>query len=82
MSGATATVTSKGQVTIPKKIREALAIREHTQLLFVLEGDSARVMPVGVRTLAELAGSLPATGPWPGMAEARRRYREDLADRS
>jgi AbrB family looped-hinge helix DNA binding protein len=34
-----ATVTSKGQVTIPKRIRDALGIDAGTELEFVLEDD-------------------------------------------
>lgn len=41
-----ATVTSKGQVTIPKRIREALGLDSGTRVEFVLEDDgSVRVRP-------------------------------------
>lgn len=36
-----ATVTSKGQVTIPKEIRDALDIREGTQLQFEVDPNGA-----------------------------------------
>jgi len=36
---ADATVTSKGQVTIPKEIRETLSIEAGTELEFVVEQD-------------------------------------------
>lgn len=36
-----AKVTSKGQVTIPKAVREALAIYEGDEILFRVEGDRA-----------------------------------------
>jgi AbrB family looped-hinge helix DNA binding protein len=81
MTSAVATVTSKGQVTIPKSVRDALGIAEHSTILFVVEDGMLKVVPVGRRTLAELAGALPATRPWPGMAVARdevRRERESL----
>jgi len=80
MATATATMTSKGQVTIPKAIREALGIHEKSRLMFVIEGDSARMVPIGGRTLMELAGSLPVQEPWPGMAAAREAYRQELAE--
>ncbi|MDD3927157.1 MAG: AbrB/MazE/SpoVT family DNA-binding domain-containing protein [bacterium] len=38
MSTATAKVTSKGQVTVPKPIRRNLSIHEGDQLLFVSDG--------------------------------------------
>jgi AbrB family looped-hinge helix DNA binding protein len=78
MTIATATVTSKGQVTIPKAIRTALGIEESSRLMFVLEGESVRVVPLGRRTLTELAGSLRSERPWEGMAAARRDYRQAL----
>ena len=34
-----ATITSKGQVTIPKKIRDELGLDERTKVEFVLEAD-------------------------------------------
>ncbi len=43
---ADATVSSKGQVTIPKRIRDKLDIDAGTEVEFVLEGDgSIRVRP-------------------------------------
>ena len=39
MLASDATTTSKGQVTIPKEIRDRLGIEEGTELEFVLEDD-------------------------------------------
>ena len=53
-----ATVTSKGQITIPKAVRDALELREGDRVMFrVIEGKRA----VLARTpdLLELAGSIP-----------------------
>jgi len=36
-------MTSKGQVTIPKAVREALGLGEGDSLLFEIEGDEVRV---------------------------------------
>lgn len=36
-----ATVTSKGQVTIPKPVRDALGIKAGDELIFRVEGDRA-----------------------------------------
>lgn len=36
-------VTSKGQVTIPLPVREALGIRPHSEVDFVVDGDCARL---------------------------------------
>ena len=54
------TVTSKGQVTIPKNIRERLQIRSNDKVDFILEGD--RVLLVPVRTLLDLRGAVQAKG--------------------
>jgi antitoxin PrlF len=42
-------VTSKGQVTIPKKVRTALGITVGTKLAFATEGNSARLVVVRTR---------------------------------
>lgn len=40
-----ATITSKGQITIPKEIREALELKEGEKVLFILEGKKATIIP-------------------------------------
>ena len=46
-------VTSKGQVTIPKEVRQRLGIRQGTRIEFSLVGDHVEVRvkssPIGVR---------------------------------
>ncbi|HJU06139.1 MAG TPA: AbrB/MazE/SpoVT family DNA-binding domain-containing protein [Nitrospiraceae bacterium] len=56
----TATVTSKGQTTIPKEIRAHLHLQAGDRLEFVID-DTGRVvvMPVTI-DIAELEGILPA----------------------
>lgn len=51
-----ARVTSKGQVTVPKQVRDALGIREGDRILFRVVGDHA----IMARTPAflDLAGSV------------------------
>lgn len=36
-------ITSKGQVTIPQEIRNALGLLPHTEVEFEVSGDSARI---------------------------------------
>lgn len=56
---ATATLTSKGQVTIPKELRDALQLETGDRLEFVLEPDgSVRVVPV-TSSLKELKRLVP-----------------------
>ncbi len=76
-----ATLTSKGQVTIPKEIRDALKIGEKDQLLFFIEGDRAIMIPIKKRSLNELFGSLPATRPYPGLDALREEIRRELGER-
>ena len=53
------TLTSKGQVTIPKAVREALALCPGDRLDFVLEADgTVRVLPVR-GSVKDLKGMLP-----------------------
>ena len=40
------TITQKGQVTIPKKIREALRLKTNDQVVFVRRGDNIFIKPV------------------------------------
>lgn len=53
---ATATVTSKGQVTIPKAIRDLCDISEGDQLVFRTTDYGAAI--IKVPDLAELAGAV------------------------
>lgn len=54
------TVTSKGQVTIPKTIRDFLHIQPNDRVDFVVEGGQVIVRPV--KTLKDLRGAVPAAG--------------------
>lgn len=52
-----AKVTSKGQVTVPKAVREALGISEGDEVVFRVEGN--RAVLARTRHFLELAGSIP-----------------------
>jgi AbrB family looped-hinge helix DNA binding protein len=53
------TVTAKGQVTIPKRIREALGLKPGTKVEFVLDGHGhAIVESVAPDAVASAAGAL------------------------
>lgn len=53
---STAKVTSKGQITIPKKVREALGIQTGTILLF--EKEDEKVFIHTTRTIRDYKGYL------------------------
>lgn len=76
-----ATVTSKGQITIPKAIRQALGIKEKDRLLFLVEDDRLVLIPLRHRPLSELFGALPATRSYPGHQAIREEIRSDLGER-
>jgi len=42
-------ITSKGQVTIPVAIRDRAGLLPHTDVTFVLEGKSVRLVPSAVK---------------------------------
>jgi antitoxin PrlF len=76
-----AKVTFKGQVTIPKEIRNALNIEEGESVVFVVEGDHAIMKPLTKKSLVDFYGSLPATRPYPGIEAIRKEIRHKLAKR-
>lgn len=53
-----ATLTSKGQTTIPKAIRDRLAMKAGDRMTFTLMPDGTVVMRVKTKRVAELAGVL------------------------
>lgn len=49
-------MTSKGQVTIPKSVRQQLGLRQGTRIAFVVEGDHAVLRPVTPTRAAPQSG--------------------------
>ena len=76
---AAAKVTSKGQVTVPKTVRDALGIKEGDQVIFRVEGNRA----VLARTpdFLDLAGTIPVPAAKRNAAwdDVIRRTRSDRA---
>jgi antitoxin PrlF len=60
-----ATVTTKGQVTIPKAVREHLKLETGARLDFVIEDDGTVVLKPVTRHVHELAGLLHRPGRQP-----------------
>ncbi len=54
---STARMTSKGQVTIPKTVRDALELREGDEVLFRVQ--RSRAVIAKTPSLLDLAGSVP-----------------------
>ena len=76
-----AKVTSKGQITLPKDVRESLGISRADFVVVVVDGDKAILRPVKQGKVAELRGKLPATRSYPGSDEVRREVGRDLGRR-
>jgi antitoxin PrlF len=73
-----ATVTTKGQVTIPKDIRDRLGIQPNDRIDFVLEGDWAILLPV--KALKDLRGVVPARS-GSSIEDERRKAKQVIAKR-
>jgi len=74
-------ITFKGQVTIPKNIRNALAIKEGDSVIFSVEGDHAVVRPIKRKALEDFYGSFLATKPFPDVEAVRKEIHEKIAKR-
>jgi antitoxin PrlF len=75
---STAKITSKGQVTIPKSVRDALELHEGDELLFRVE--RTRAVIAKTPSLLELAGSVPVPAekggtPWDEVLHRTRNAR-------
>ena len=64
-----ATLTSKGQTTIPKEIRDSLGMKAGDRMSFTLMPDSTVVMRVKSKSITELAGMLNKKGRKPVSIE-------------
>jgi antitoxin PrlF len=64
-----ATLTSKGQTTIPKEIRDSLGMKAGDRMSFTLMPDSTVVMRVKSKSITELAGMLHKKGRKPVSIE-------------
>ena len=51
-----ATITSKGQITIPKKIRELLRLETSSKVIFEVKEEEVKIKPVV--DILEIAGTL------------------------
>ena len=60
-----ATLTSKGQTTSPKEIRDSLSMKTGDRMTFTLMPDATVVMRAKTRSVCELAGVLHKKGQKP-----------------
>ena len=64
-----ATLTSKGQTTIPKEIRDGLGMKSGDRITFTLMPDATVVMRLKNKSITELAGTLHKKGRKPVPVE-------------
>ncbi len=76
-----AKITSKGQVTIPKEVREKLSAETGDYVVFDINGDTVKLVPYKSKQLTELYASLPATRPYPGKKAVRTETAQKIAER-
>jgi antitoxin PrlF len=79
---AVATLTSKGQTTIPKEIRDLLGLAPGDKLDFVVEADGRVVLRPATRDVRELRGMLRRKGRKPVSLEEMDRAIAEGATRS
>lgn len=74
-----ARVTSKGQVTVPKAVRDALGIHEGDEVIFRVEGN--RAVLARIPDFLDLAGTIPVPASKRNVAwdDIVRRTRADRA---
>jgi antitoxin PrlF len=79
MTELLATVTIKGQVTVPAEVRRRLGIRPRDKLAFVLDGDVVRLVRRG-SVVARTAGALKGSTPTMSAEEMREAAEAAIAD--
>jgi len=78
---ALTTITSRSQITLPKEVREQLALRPNDRLLVTVQGDRIIMIPIHMRPLTEMFGALPVEEPLPDSRTLRQMRQQELARR-
>jgi antitoxin PrlF len=78
---SSATVTSKGQITIPKDVRERLRLRPGTRVRFVVTGDNAATLRRDTGSIKDLYGFLAPAPRTATIEEMNEAIVEAAADR-
>ena len=81
MADAT-TMTTKGQVTVPREIRDRLGLKSGDKMAFTMLSDGTVVMRPKTRRLADLAGSLTRPGQPKVAVEGMNPFKATIATRS
>ncbi|MEI7881132.1 MAG: AbrB/MazE/SpoVT family DNA-binding domain-containing protein [bacterium] len=54
----TATITSKGQITIPRTVRESLHLHSGDRIAFIMQGETEALMKPVTKTVDQVFGRL------------------------
>jgi antitoxin PrlF len=76
-----AKITYKGQITLPKPVRDALTLKEGDSVVFTVKDDQAILKPLKKKTLSEFFGAMKAPRAYPGITEIRKEVRQKIAER-
>ncbi len=79
--GSLTTLTAKGQITLPKDVREQLGLRPKDKLLVMAQGGHIILIPIRMRPLTELQGIFHVDKPFPGLQAVREQLRYELGRR-
>jgi antitoxin PrlF len=77
---STATLTSKGQTTIPKEIRDALGLKPSDELNFTLLRDGTVIMRAKTKSIVDLAGAWKKPGEKQTRAPKQSLYKSKSAN--
>ena len=71
-------VTSKGQTTLPKSVREALGVRSGDRIRYVILDNEVRILPM--RPIGRLFGALKHDGPPATLEDMERAIAEGACE--
>ncbi len=74
------TITRKGQITIPKAIRDRLGVKEGEKVIFVLRGEEV-VLKIIRGSILDLKGSVKPRAHPEDFAGVRKSVRQDISKR-
>lgn len=72
-------LTSKGQTTLPKPVREALGVSPGDRVRYIVLGREVRILPV--RPIGRLFGTLRHEGPPVSLSDMERAVAQGMRDK-
>ncbi len=72
-------ISAKGQISLPKEVREALGLSVGDRVAFAVQGGAATLLPLRTRTAEALCGALSHLAKPLDLEELRARRAEEVA---